>query len=284
MWKKTSPQMSVRSASRQNETWPGLWPGVSSTTKPCPSSSPSRSSRSGSTFGDPATGPNSDGDAVPGRDRGLAAAQVRRVGRADPDGHAERLVHVLGPAGVVVVHVRQRVHADVVVADGLDHGPPREDVAGVDEDVAHEVGVHPVARDQRDLPDVVGDLVHGPDTSLPRMSENPVLTERRDNVLLITLNRPDQRNAVNGAVADGVAAALDELDARRRPDDRRPHRRRQGLLLRDGPRAPSPPASARGTPSAGSRASCSARRASRSSPRSRGSRWPAGSRSRSPAT
>lgn len=44
------------------------------------------------------------------------------------------------------------------------------------------------------------------------MSESPVLTERRDNVLLITLNRPEQRNAVNGALADGVAAALDQLD------------------------------------------------------------------------
>ncbi len=40
-----------------------------------------------------------------------------------------------------------------------------------------------------------------------------VLTERRDRVLLITLNRPDQRNAVNAAVATGIAAALDELDA-----------------------------------------------------------------------
>ena len=40
-----------------------------------------------------------------------------------------------------------------------------------------------------------------------------VLTERRDGVLLITLNRPDARNAVNGAVAAGVAAALDDLDA-----------------------------------------------------------------------
>jgi len=43
-------------------------------------------------------------------------------------------------------------------------------------------------------------------------TDAPVLTERRDNVLLITLNRPDQRNAVNGALADGVAAALDTLD------------------------------------------------------------------------
>ncbi len=40
-----------------------------------------------------------------------------------------------------------------------------------------------------------------------------VLTERRGNVLLVTLNRPQVRNAVNGAVAEGVAHALEELDA-----------------------------------------------------------------------
>jgi enoyl-CoA hydratase/carnithine racemase len=46
------------------------------------------------------------------------------------------------------------------------------------------------------------------------MSEDPaVLTERRERVLVITINRPDQRNAVNAAVAHGIAAALDELDA-----------------------------------------------------------------------
>jgi len=39
-----------------------------------------------------------------------------------------------------------------------------------------------------------------------------VLTERRGNVLLITLNRPQVRNAVNAALAAGVAGALDELD------------------------------------------------------------------------
>jgi enoyl-CoA hydratase len=42
-----------------------------------------------------------------------------------------------------------------------------------------------------------------------------VLTERRGNVLLITLNRPEARNAVNLALAEGVAAALDELDSDR---------------------------------------------------------------------
>src|SRR5579871_3605688 len=43
--------------------------------------------------------------------------------------------------------------------------------------------------------------------------EQAVLTERRDRVLLITINRPDQRNAVNAAVAHGIADALDALDA-----------------------------------------------------------------------
>jgi enoyl-CoA hydratase len=40
-----------------------------------------------------------------------------------------------------------------------------------------------------------------------------VLTERRGTVLLIALNRPEVRNAVNAAVAEGIASALDELDA-----------------------------------------------------------------------
>ncbi len=43
-------------------------------------------------------------------------------------------------------------------------------------------------------------------------AEPAVLSERRERVLLITINRPDQRNAVNAAVTEGIAAALDELD------------------------------------------------------------------------
>jgi enoyl-CoA hydratase len=43
--------------------------------------------------------------------------------------------------------------------------------------------------------------------------EQAVLSERRERILLITINRPDQRNAVNAAVAQGIAAAMDELDA-----------------------------------------------------------------------
>jgi enoyl-CoA hydratase len=46
------------------------------------------------------------------------------------------------------------------------------------------------------------------------MSDQPaVLTERREGVLVITLNRPEVRNAVNAAVAEGIANGLEELDA-----------------------------------------------------------------------
>jgi enoyl-CoA hydratase len=45
------------------------------------------------------------------------------------------------------------------------------------------------------------------------MSEaDAVLTERRGRVLVVTINRPDQRNAINAAVAQGIAGALDVLD------------------------------------------------------------------------
>jgi enoyl-CoA hydratase len=39
-----------------------------------------------------------------------------------------------------------------------------------------------------------------------------VLTERRDRVLLITLNRPEAMNSVNHALATGLLAAVAELD------------------------------------------------------------------------
>jgi enoyl-CoA hydratase len=41
----------------------------------------------------------------------------------------------------------------------------------------------------------------------------PVLVERDGRIQIITLNRPDARNAVNRALAEGIAAGLDELDA-----------------------------------------------------------------------
>ena len=48
------------------------------------------------------------------------------------------------------------------------------------------------------------------------MSDSPddvVLVERRGAVQVVTINRPQARNALDAAVARGVAAAVDELDA-----------------------------------------------------------------------
>ena len=45
------------------------------------------------------------------------------------------------------------------------------------------------------------------------MTDDEVLTERDGAILVITLNRPKARNAVNSALARGLAAAVDTLDA-----------------------------------------------------------------------
>lgn len=44
------------------------------------------------------------------------------------------------------------------------------------------------------------------------ISEPVVIVTREGEVLIVRLNRPDQRNAVNAALAQGVSAAMDQLD------------------------------------------------------------------------
>ena len=39
-----------------------------------------------------------------------------------------------------------------------------------------------------------------------------VLTEQRDRILIITINRPEAKNAVNAEVSHALAAATDQLD------------------------------------------------------------------------
>jgi enoyl-CoA hydratase len=41
----------------------------------------------------------------------------------------------------------------------------------------------------------------------------PVHTEARDGVLIVTINRPEARNAINTATAEAIGAAMDRLDA-----------------------------------------------------------------------
>ena len=43
--------------------------------------------------------------------------------------------------------------------------------------------------------------------------ESAVLTERRGRVLVITLNRPEAMNAINGALSEGLWSAVQELDS-----------------------------------------------------------------------
>ncbi len=46
------------------------------------------------------------------------------------------------------------------------------------------------------------------------MSETPeVLTEVEDGILIVTINRPEAKNAMNRAAALGISAAMDRLDA-----------------------------------------------------------------------
>ena len=43
--------------------------------------------------------------------------------------------------------------------------------------------------------------------------DDHVLIRREGGILVVTINRPQQRNAVNGAVSAGIARALDLLDS-----------------------------------------------------------------------
>ena len=120
--------------------------------------------------------------------------------------------------------------------------------------------------------------------SAPAGASDAVLCGVDGPVAVVTINRPAARNAVNGAVAAGMAATLDDLEAR--PDVRVivltgaggtfcAGMDLKGFLAGENPKRGR--AGVRG-------ASSSGRRPSRSSPRSRATRWPAGSRWRSAAT
>ena len=41
---------------------------------------------------------------------------------------------------------------------------------------------------------------------------DPVLYEERDDIAIITLNRPEKKNALTDAVVQGIADGIDSLD------------------------------------------------------------------------
>jgi enoyl-CoA hydratase/carnithine racemase len=54
----------------------------------------------------------------------------------------------------------------------------------------------------------------GRDDTIAAMPDE-ILTTVTDGIATVTMNRPDQRNAMNGAMLTGLRAAIDELDARK---------------------------------------------------------------------
>ena len=60
-----------------------------------------------------------------------------------------------------------------------------------------------------DATDAVSDAVSD---ALSDALSDAVLTEQRDRILIITINRPKAKNAVNAAVSHALAAAADRLD------------------------------------------------------------------------
>ena len=47
---------------------------------------------------------------------------------------------------------------------------------------------------------------------MPEATHSEVFTELRDGVLIVTINRPEAKNAMTKAAAEGIAAAMDRLD------------------------------------------------------------------------
>src|SRR5438874_1801549 len=59
-----------------------------------------------------------------------------------------------------------------------------------------------------------GNIVMGRDDTIAAMSDE-ILTAIADGVATVTMNRPDQRNAMNTAMLTGLRAAFDDLESRR---------------------------------------------------------------------
>lgn len=98
-------------------------------------------------------------DGVPGP--GLTGAERRRITGADPHGDTEGRGDVRRPAGVVGVHVGQRVRGDRVAGQRPDELLAVRRDPRVDQDVPEDVRVDPVTRREGDGVGPLGELLHG---------------------------------------------------------------------------------------------------------------------------
>ena len=96
------------------------------------------------------------------RRRGIGPAGLggRAVRRAAPHRDPELLHEPLHPAGVVGVRMGQRDGRDGPAVEHPGDLAGRLLDAGVDQHIADQIGVDAVARDERQLPDIIRDLEH----------------------------------------------------------------------------------------------------------------------------
>jgi hypothetical protein len=93
-------------------------------------------------------------------DERAAGLDLRRVARAGPDRDAECAGDRRAAADVVGVRAGERVRADSVLPRRRDQALGRAPVARIHQHIAEQVGVHRVARHERDPVDVGGEALH----------------------------------------------------------------------------------------------------------------------------
>src|SRR5512145_774666 len=59
-----------------------------------------------------------------------------------------------------------------------------------------------------------GNIAMGRDDTIAAMADE-ILTQVADGIATVTMNRPEKRNAMNGAMLTGLRATFDDLEARR---------------------------------------------------------------------
>jgi hypothetical protein len=125
-------------------------------------------------------------------------------------GHERQRRVAVGPQHLAVGHPHVRVpqllgeHGVVDVADAGRHAHPE-----LHPDDGRASRLRPPVRG---APRPLGTFGAMTDAHDSTSNDDAVLTEQRGRVLLITLNRPDAMNAINGALSAGLWAAVERLD------------------------------------------------------------------------
>ena len=118
------------------------------------------------------------------------------------DQRPDQAHHALGEARIPLGDLRRLDIVDIV---GLT-GPPRK-IKTCSSFDGTQLGALPVAIRRRYRAFTITGV-----SEEASSTEAEVLVEQRDRILIITINRPKAKNAVNAAVSQGLADAMDRLD------------------------------------------------------------------------